>query len=65
MTIDQLIQQLQEAKQKFGNLEVRVFNVYDGNFYPPKEVFFGQMSAPGDDDQQGSGPVNVIGIIEA
>ena len=38
MTIDQLIQQLQDAKQKFGNLEVLVFNVDDGNYYPPEAI---------------------------
>lgn len=65
MTIDQLIQQLQEAKQKFGNLEVRVFNVYDGNYYPPAAIEELKMNARGDDDQQSSGPVNVIGIAEA
>tara|TARA_R110000868_G_scaffold198017_1_gene444260 strand:+ start:368 stop:565 length:198 start_codon:yes stop_codon:yes gene_type:complete len=65
MTIDQLIQQLQEAKQKFGNLEVRVFNVYDGNYYPPAAIEELKIDENGDDDWNSGRPVNAIGITEA
>ena len=65
MTIDQLIQQLQEAKQKFGNLEVLVFNVDDGNYYPPEAIEELKLDENGDDDWNSGRPVNAIGIIEA
>lgn len=65
MTIDQLIEQLQEAKQKFGNLEVLVFNVDDGNYYPPEAIEELKLDENGDDDWNSSRPVNAIGITEA
>ena len=65
MTIDQLIQQLQAAKQKFGNLEVLVFNVDDGNYYPPEAIEELKLDENGDDDWNSSRPVNAIGITEA
>lgn len=65
MTIDQLIQQLQDAKQKFGNLEVLVFNVDDGNYYPPEAIEELKLDENGDDDWNSGRPVNAIGITEA
>ena len=65
MTIDQLIEQLQDAKQKFGNLEVLVFNVDDGNYYPPEAIEELKLDENGDDDWNSGRPVNAIGITEA
>ena len=65
MTIDQLIEQLQDAKQKFGNLEVLVFNVDDGNYYPPEAIEELKLDENGDDDWNSNRPVNAIGITEA
>ena len=66
MIIDQLIQQLQDAKQKFGgHLEVLVFNVDDGNYYPIEAIEELKLDENGDDDWNISRPVNAIGITEA
>ena len=65
MLIDQLIQQLQDAKQKFGNLKVLVYNVYDGNYYQSVGLQELKMDENGDEDWDINRPVNAIGIAEA